>query len=372
MAFSAAYAVGYLLFGKFIDFIGTRIGYSLSAFLWSLAAMSHAWVGSTIGFIFARMSLGISEGGNFPAAVKATAEWFPIKERALATSIFNAGTNVGAVAAPILIPWILGRYGWKEAFIWTGALGFIWLIAWLIYFEIPARHKKLSKNEFEFIQQDAEPQLKETVSWHEVLRLRQTWSFIIAKFLADPVWWFYLFWLPSYFSSAYAIDLRKPNWQLAIVYSVATIGTISGGFFSSYLIKKGWPVYKARQIPMLIYGLMALPIALAPFSPNIGVAVAIMSLAMAAHQALSSIVFTSVTDMFPRKAISTVVGLGGMAGSIGGILFPILVGRLLEYFKQQGSITTGYSILFVICASVYIIVWKVMKLLSPKLERVTL
>jgi MFS transporter, ACS family, hexuronate transporter len=374
MAFTAAYALGYLFFGKIVDYIGTKLGYALSVFLWSIAAMAHAAVGSTAGFVFARVGLGLSEGGNFPASIKATAEWFPIKDRALATGIFNSGTNIGAVVAPILIPWILGNYGWQEAFLWTGALGFLWLILWMYYYEIPSRHKKISKSEYDLIHSDAVPgdTSSRKITWGQVLRIRQAWVFILGKFLTDPVWWFFLFWLPAYFSSAYAIDLKKPNWQLAIVYTATTIGSIGGGFLSSYLIRKGWPVFKARQRSMLLYAFLVLPVMTAPFAGNIWIAVALISMATAAHQAWSANLYTTVSDMFPKHAVSTVVGVGGMAGSIGGMLFPIVVGRLLEFFKQQGSITTGYTILFIVCGFAYLIAWRVMKLLSPTMEKVKL
>ena len=375
MAFSAAYALGYLLFGKMVDAIGTKLGYTISLVGWSLAAMAHAAVGSTGGFMVARAALGLSEGGNFPASIKATAEWFPIKERALATGIFNSGTNIGAVVAPLLIPWILGNYGWKEAFLWTGAVGFLWLILWILYYEIPSRHKRISKPEYDYIHIDvAEVRAPSApaVSWTELLKIKQTWSFILGKLLTDPVWWFFLFWLPAYFSSAYDIDLRKPNWQLAVVYTATTIGSIGGGFLSSYWIKKGWPVYKARHRSMLLYAFLVLPVVTAPLAGNIWIAVIIISLATAAHQAWSANLYTTVSDMFPKHAVSTVVGIGGMAGSIGGILFPLVVGRLLEYFKQQGSITTGYAILFVYCALAYLLAWLLLRYFAPKMERVKL
>jgi ACS family hexuronate transporter-like MFS transporter len=256
MAFSGAYAIGLLLFGRFIDVIGTKLGYIISIVVWSIAAMFHAAARSTLGFGIARAALGLGEAGNFPAAIKAVAEWFPKKERALATGIFNSGTNIGAVIAPILVPWIVGVYGWEEAFIITGAIGFIWLIFWWIYYDIPTKQKRLSQSEYEYIHSDNEATHEvsndKSVSWLRLFQIRQTWAFVFGKLLTDPVWWFFLFWLPSYFASTFQIDFKKPNIHLAIVYTATTIGSIGGGYLSSYLISKGWAVYKARKIAMLL------------------------------------------------------------------------------------------------------------------------
>lgn len=375
MAFSAAYAVGLLLFGRIVDKIGTKMGYTVSVLFWSVAAMLHAAVRSTFGFGLVRAFLGLSEAGNFPTAIKATAEWFPKKERALATGIFNAGTNIGAVIAPIMVPWILGAYGWRHAFIWTGVLGFFWLIFWQIYYEIPARQKRLKKPEFEYIHSDADEQEvapTESVSWIRLLGIRQTYTFIFGKLLTDPIWWFFLFWLPSYFAEAYNIDLKKPSLHLVIVYTATTIGSVGGGYLSSYLIRKGWKVFRARKTSMLFFAVCVVPIVTAPYAPNIWVAVGLISLAAAAHQAWSANIFTTVSDMFPKHAVSSVVGIGGMAGSIGGMLFPLLVGNLLDHYKALGNIVTGYNILFVVCGFGYLIAWFVMHLLAPRMERVKL
>jgi ACS family hexuronate transporter-like MFS transporter len=373
MAFSAAYAIGLLLFGKIVDRIGTKMGYTISVVFWSIAAMLHAVVKSTFGFGVVRAFLGLSEAGNFPTAIKAVAEWFPKRERALATGIFNSGTNIGAVIAPVIVPWILGVYGWRPAFLWTGAIGFVWLIFWLIYYEIPARQKRLGKPEFDLIHSDADEQETEVrppATWGQLLRVRQTYAFIFGKLLTDPIWWFFLFWLPSYFSEAYNIDLKKPNLQLVIVYTATTIGSVGGGYLSSYLIRRGWMVFKARKMSMLFFAFCVLPIMSAPNAGNVWIAVGLISLAAAAHQAWSANIFTTVSDMFPKHAISSVVGIGGMAGSIGGMLFPLLVGHLLDYYKALGNIVTGYNILFVICGFGYLIAWVIMHLLAPRMERV--
>ena len=375
MAFSAAYALGLLLFGKIVDAIGTKMGYIVSVVFWSIAAMLHALVNTTLGFGAVRAFLGISEAGNFPTAIKATAEWFPKKERAFATGIFNSGSNIGAVVAPVMVPWILGMYGWRQAFIWTGALGFIWLIFWIIFYEIPSKQKRLSAAEFEYIHSDVDEQAEGNIaspSWSRLLGIRQTWAFVFGKLLTDPIWWFFLFWLPSYFSEAYQIDLKKPNLQLVIVYTATTLGSIGGGYLSSYLIRKGWAVFKARKASMLFFALCVVPIMTAQFAGNVWIAVALISLAAAAHQAWSANVFTTVSDMFPKNAVSSVVGIGGMAGSIGGMLFPLLVGSLLDHYKAAGNITIGYNILFVICGFGYLLAWGMMHLLAPKMERVKL
>ncbi|MGC3947255.1 MAG: MFS transporter [Chryseolinea sp.] len=376
MAFSAAYAVGLLLFGRIVDKIGTKLGYTVSVLFWSIAAMLHAGVRSTLGFGAVRAFLGISEAGNFPTAIKATAEWFPKRERAFATGIFNSGTNIGAVIAPIVVPWMLGAFGWRPAFLWTGAIGFIWLIFWWIYYEIPEKQKRLSRSEYELIHSDNEPQetsaKKESVPWTKLLGIRQTYAFVFGKLLTDPIWWFFLFWLPSYFAEAYNIDLKKPNLHLVIVYTATTIGSVGGGFLSSYLIKKGWPIFKARKLSMLSFAFLVTPIILAPNATNVWVAVGLISLAAGAHQAWSANIFTTVSDMFPKHAVSSVVGIGGMAGSIGGMLFPLLVGRLLDHYEALGNIVTGYNILFVICGFGYLIAWTIMHFLAPRMEQVKL
>jgi ACS family hexuronate transporter-like MFS transporter len=370
MAFNAAYAIGLLLSGQLIDRFGTRLGYAFSVAFWSLAAMAHGGVTSTLGFLGVRAMLGLGEGGNFPNAIKATAEWFPRKERALATGIFNSGANIGAMIAPVMVPWILGWYGWRHAFIWTGALGVIWLIAWWVWYEIPTRHSRLSTEERNYIQQDeavTEPSSPYTI--RQLLRFRQTWAFILGKFMTDPIWWFFLFWLPSYFSDTYAIDLKKPNWQLVVVYMSTSLGSIGGGYLSSYLIGRGWNVFRARKTSMLLFAVGVLPVMTAPWMGNIWMAVALISLAAASHQAWSATIFTTASDIFPKSSLSTVVGIGGMAGSVGGILFPLLVGWLLDHYKSAGNIGTGYTILFFISGSAYGLAWLVMHGLTPKSVR---
>ncbi len=371
MMFSAAYALGLLFFGRIIDRIGTKMGYVASIIAWSVAAIGHAFARSTFGFGVARAALGLGESGNFPAAIKAVAEWFPKKERALATGIFNSGANIGAVVAPIMVPWILGIWGWQEAFIITGAIGFIWLIFWWIFYEIPSRQKRLSPEEFAYIHSDEEEGDEEKpVKWSTLFRIRQTWAFFFGKLLTDPIWWFFLFWLPSYFSTTFQIDLKKPSLELAVVYTATTIGSIGGGYLSGYFIRLGWPVFRARKIAMLIFALAVVPIVLAQYATNVWAAVGLISLAAAAHQAWSANIFTTASDMFPKRAVSSIVGIGGMAGAVGGILFPMLVGRLLDSYKAAGNLGGGYNLLFIICGCVYLLAWGIMHLFTPKMEKV--
>jgi ACS family hexuronate transporter-like MFS transporter len=377
MAFQAAYAVGLLAFGGFIDRLGTKLGYTISLIVWSLAAMLHAIVKTTLGFGVVRAALGLGESGNFPAAIKVVAEWFPKKERALATGIFNSGANIGAVVAPVMVPWILGVYGWQMAFLITGAIGFVWLIFWWIFYEIPSRHKKINAAEFEHVHSDIdetiaddEPQAK--VKWVRLFGIRQTWAFVVGKLLTDPIWYFFLFWLPSYFSTTFNLDLKKPSLPLVLIYTATTIGSVGGGFLSSWFIKKGMPIFKARKTAMFLFALCVLPIFGARYATNIWQAVGLISLAAAAHQAWSANIFTTASDMFPKRAVSSVVGIGGMAGSVGGIAFPFFIGWVLETYKKAGNITAGYNIIFSICACAYLVAWLIMHLLTPRMKVVKL
>jgi ACS family hexuronate transporter-like MFS transporter len=366
------YAGGLLLFGFIIDRIGTKLGYAISVLIWSLAAMAHALAGSTIGFAMARAVLGIGESGNFPAAIKSVAEWFPKKERSFATGVFNSGTNIGAVIAPIMVPWILGIYGWKQAFIITGSLGFIWLIAWLIFFDVPSKQKRVSTEEYQYIHSDedgSENQFtKSPIPWKKLFLFRQTWAFLTGKFLTDPIWWFFLLWLPDYFSGTFQLDLKKPGWPLVIVYSSTSLGSIGGGYLSTYFIKRGWSVPKARKTAMLIFAFAVLPVITARYATNMWMAVVLISLAASAHQAWSATIFTTASDLFPKRAVSSVVGIGGMAGSVGGIIFPIIVGNILNYFKLLGNKTAGYNIIFTICGCAYLLAWLIMHFLMPDMK----
>jgi MFS transporter, ACS family, hexuronate transporter len=377
MAFTAAYAIGLLILGRFIDKIGTRSGYSVIIIIWSVAGMLHAIARSALHFSLARVGLGLGEAGNFPAAMKTVSEWFPKKERALATGIFNSGTSVGVVLALLIVPLILRNYGWHEVFWITGAIGFIWLIFWLIFFELPSKQKRLSSAEYNYIKNGQESEVnqinsKNTVKWYKLFTFRQTWALITGKGLIDPIFWFFLFWLPSYFSATYNLDLKKPSLELMIIYTATTIGSIGGGYFSSFLIRKGWPVMKARKTALFIFAVLELSIILAQFTTAAWMAVGIISLAVAVHQAWATNVFTIASDMFPSEAVSSVVGIGGMAGAVGGILFPILVGSLLDSYKAAGNLTGGYNLLFTICGFTYLTAWTIIHLLTRKHEVVKL
>lgn len=374
MAFTACYAFGQLFYGKVIDRIGTRLGYIISVTVWSIAAMLHALVRGTVGFGMARALLGIGESGNYPGGVKTVAEWFPKKERALAVGIFDSGSNIGACVAPILVPAILAIYGWQMAFIITGSLGFIWLILWVWLYEIPSRQKRLTQPEYEYIHSDDDVEAAGTnsVSRGSLLRLKQTWAFIAGKFFTDPIWYFFLFWLPSYFNTYFHLDLKKPSLPLVIVYTGTMIGSVGGGALSSWLIKKGWPVYKARKAALMVAAIAVVPVLFTRYTTNMWVVVAFISLSVAANQAWSANIFTIVSDMFPKKAISSVVGLGGMAGAIGGVLFENLIGYTLDFFKAEGNIVLGYNLIFLVCAGSFLVAWLVIHWLTPQMEKVKL
>lgn len=379
MAFTSAYAIGLLVLGRLIDRIGTRLGYALIICLWSVAGMLHAVARSAIHFMFARFGLGFGEAGNFPAGVKVISEWFPKKERALATGIFNSGPSIGVVLALLIVPWILSNYSWHEVFWITGASGFVWLIFWLLLYEVPSRHKRLTIKEYDFIRNGMEgnaiqEESKDNVGirWYRLFTFPQTWALITGKGLIDPIFWFFLFWLPSYFSSAYELDLKKPSPELIIIYSATTIGSILGGYFSSLLIMRGWPLMKARKTALFIFALLELSVILAQYTTAAWMAVGIISLAVAVHQAWATNIFTMASDMFPTEAVSSVVGIAGMAGAAGGILFPILVGYLLDSFKNAGNLTGGYNLLFSICGVTYLTAWIIIHLLTRKHAVVTL
>jgi ACS family hexuronate transporter-like MFS transporter len=377
IAFQFAYAVGMIGAGRLIDKLGTKVGYALSLLLWSVAAMAHALVKSTAGFMVARLGLGITEAGNFPAAIKTVAEWFPKKERALATGIFNSGTNIGAIVAPLTVPFIAEQWSWRVAFIITGAIGLIWLLFWFLFYEIPARHKKLSKAEFEYIHSDVDEKpdeliTTEKISWKKLLAYKQTWAFAIGKFMTDGVWWFFLFWLPDFLNEQYHLTNTQIALPIALVYTIATVGSIYGGWLPMNFIKRGWPVFKARKTSMLIYALCVVPVFLAQFigAYNMWFAVLIIGFAASAHQAWSANIFTTVSDMFPKIAVGSVVGIGGMAGGVGSMALSKTAGLLFDYYKHLGKIETGYFIMFVFCGMAYIIGWLFIHFLVPNMKRV--
>lgn len=376
IAFQFFYAFGMVGAGRVIDKLGTKIGYALTTGLWSIAAICHAFASSVLGFAVVRSFLGLTESGNFPSAIKTTAEWFPKKERALATGIFNSGSNVGAVIAPLSVPFIAVAWGWKWAFILTGLIGFIWLVLWLVLYQVPSKEKRLSKEEFEYINSDKEETAEKEaagakISWAKLLTYRQTWAFAIGKFLTDPVWWFYLFWLPDFLQSQYHLTLTQIAVPVAMVYMLSTIGSVGGGWLPLVMIKNGSPVFKARKMSMLIFAVLVVPILFAQVagSYNMWFAVLIIGLAAAAHQAWSANIFTTVSDMFPKSATASVTGIGGMFGGLGGLLLVLLVQKnMFVHYRSIGHIETAYYIMFGICASAYLIAWVIMQVLVPKMK----
>jgi len=359
-SFQTAYALGFLFVGRLMDRIGTRKGFSLSIIFWSLAAMGHALAQSVFGFGVARFFLGLGESGNFPAAIKTVAEWFPKKERSLATGIFNAGTNVGALVTPLLVYWITARWGWRATFIATGAIGFIWVIAWLAFYRRPEEHSSLSQSELNYIQSDPQEPVV-NIPWARLLPHRQTWAFAIGKFMTDPIWWVYLFWLPDFLHKKHGLGLKDFGPPLVVIYLIADVGSIGGGWLSSSLIKRGWTINAGRKLAMLICALAVIPIVFAAQTSNLWVAVVLIGIAAAAHQGWSCNLFTTSSDMFPKHAVGSVVGIGGMAGAVGGMMIARLVGEILQ---RTGS----YVPIFIIAASAYLAALLVIHLLSPKLE----
>ncbi|MVM40637.1 MFS transporter [Spirosoma sp. HMF3257] len=368
--FTFFYGASTLLAGYIIDRIGTKIGYIGAILVWSFAAMGHALAGGTFGFMIARGLLGIGEAGNFPASIKTVAEWFPQKERALAVGIFNSGANIGAVVAPAIVPWIALVAGWQMAFIATGALGFVWIIAWWYYYEVPARHKRVSPAELAHI--TGEPTVEPSVAGdaaatdlladttpmrYPIFANRAIWGFMSGKLLTDPIWWFFLFWLPSYLSNIYHLDLKKLGAPLIVIYLAATIGSVGGGWLSSTLIQKGWHPTRARQWAMALFAVCITPVMAISQMGSMWPVIAILSLAVAAHQAWSANIFTVAADQFPKQVLSRVVGLGTMAGTLGGAVFPLLVGRILDHYKALGSLSEGYYIIFYIAGLAYLVAW---------------
>lgn len=381
IAFKLAYALGMLGVGSVIDKLGTKIGYALSTFLWSLAAIGHAFVSSTMGFAVARGFLGVTEAGNFPSAIKTVAEWFPQRERALATGIFNSGANVGAIIAPLSVPFIAESLGWQWAFIITGALGFVWLVMWFALYEVPARHAKLTKAEFDYIHSDVDDlaaasiTTEPKVSWFRLLTFRQTWAFVFGKFLTDPIWWFYLFWLPDFLNKQYGLKGTEVALPVAMVYVLSSVGSVGGGWIPMNFIKNGWAPFKARKTSMLLIALCVFPIVFAQQlgQMNMWLAVAVIGIAAAAHQAWSANIFTTVSDMFPKRTVASVTGIGGMAGGLGGILLSALVQkRMFVYYESIGQLDHAYFIMFWICGGAYLLAWLVMHFLVPRMKPIQL
>jgi ACS family hexuronate transporter-like MFS transporter len=359
------YALGFLFAGRIMDRVGTRKGFAGAIVIWSVSAMAHALARGAASFSAARFALGLGESGNFPAAIKTVAEWFPTRERAFATGIFNAGSNVGAIVTPIMVPWIALTWGWRAAFIATGALGFVWLIAWLIVYQPPETHPKIGAAELAHIQSDP-PERAFAVSWLQLLKYRQTWAFAIGKFMTDPIWWFYLYWLPKFLDARYGIKLAQVTAPLVAIYLLADVGSVYGGWLSGAFIRRGWSVNAGRKIAMLIAAVIIIPTMFAPAATNMWVAVTIVGVAAAAHQWWSANIFTLTSDMFPRFAVGSVVGIGGFFGAVGGVLFQRATGWVLQH---NGS---NYTPVFLACGFAYVTALLIIHLLVPRLERVTL
>ncbi len=399
--FQFSYAIAMLFAGRFIDWAGTKRGYAWALVLWSVGAMIHAGavtIGgavapllglfgvvlpvSVLGFMVSRFVLAVGEAGNFPAAIKTTAEWFPKKERSLATGIFNSGANIGAVLAPLTVPWIASHLGWEATFIIVGAIGFLWLIFWFLYYDHPRKmlaKGRITQAEYDYIHSDSEEQAAavgqpgEKVPWLKLLTYRQTWAFTFGKLMTDGVWWFFLFWLPAYLRAQYDIVGVSVMLPLAVLYSMTMVGSIGGGWFPAYFMKKGMDPYKARMRAMLIIALFPLVVLLA--QPLGGISmwlpVVLIGVGASAHQAWSANIFTTVSDMFPKKAIASVTGIGGMAGGLGGALISIVAGGLFDHYQKLGHIETGYTIVFSFCAVAYLIAWAGMRALVPKYKPIT-
>jgi ACS family hexuronate transporter-like MFS transporter len=363
--FSIAYALGFLVAGRMMDRFGTRKGLATSVVAWSIAAMSTALARTANGFAAARFALGLGESGNFPASIKTVAEWFPARERAFATGIFNAGSNVGAIIAPIAVPFITLRWGWRVAFVVTGALGFLWLIAWLLVYRAPEEHPKLGAEELAYIRSDPIEKPVE-IAWGKLLRHRQTWAFAIGKFMTDPIWWFYLYWLPKFLDARYGIKLDAVAAPIIVIYLLADFGSVFGGWLSGAMMKRGISVNAGRKITMLIPAVLIVPTMFAPNAPSMWIAVLIVGVAAAAHQWWSANIFTLSSDMFPKYALGSVVGIGGFFGAAGGVLFQRGTGWLLQH---NGS---NYTPVFLVCGLAYVSALLVIHLLAPRLEKVQL
>ena len=363
--FSLAYALGFLAAGRLLDRIGVKRGLGGAVVAWSLAAMAHALARSATGFSLARAALGVSESAIFPGAIKSVAEWFPRRQRALAAGLFNAGTNTGAIVAPLIVIPLAQRWGWQAAFVVTGALGLVWLALWVPLYGMPESNPRVSRDERTLIASDPPEKPLPSESWTAFLGYRQTWAFAVGKLLADPVWWFYLYWLPKFLDARYNVKLSGLTLPLIAVYLTADLGSIGGGWLSSWLIARGWSVNRARKMAMLAMALLILPTALAPLAQGMWLAIAIVAIAAAAHQAWSANVYTLASDMFPRSAVGSVVGIGAFAGAMGGVLFQRAVGRILD---ANGG---NYAPIFVYCGSAYLVAWAIIHLLAPRLEPVT-
>ncbi len=362
IAFQFAYAIGLVAAGRMIDRIGTRYGYALIMGVWSLAAMAHSLATTALGFGIARFFLGLGESGNFPAAIKATAEWFPQRERSLATGIFNSGANLGAMIAPAVVPLVTIRYGWHAAFLVTGTFSALWIAWWLSHYRTPSAHKRLSAAEYAHIHGDVQEELTK-IPWSRLLGYRQTWAFALGKFLTDPIWWFYLFWLPKFLDGRFHLGLAHLGLPLIIVYNMSAVGSVGGGSIPLFLARRGLAVGQARFAAMLLMAVLVVPVYFLGSVTHEWLAVGLLGMAAAAHQGWSANLYTIVSDMFPREAVGAVTGIGGMAGSVGGVLFSAGVGFVLSH-------SHGYSVLFVVSSTVYLLALLLLRLMVPRFGKI--
>jgi len=369
-AFQGAYAVSQMAFGWFIDTFGTKLGYAISVAAWSLAALGQGFASSFRGFLLGGAGLGLSEGGNFPAGLKSIALWFPQRERALATTFMNCGANCGAMLAPLVVPWIAVNWGWQATFGVAALAGVVWLALWLPFYQVPEKSPRLSPAELAHIEDGVSgTSTGEKIPWVRLLRYPQTWSFIAGKFITDPTWWFFLIWLPDYFNKSRGLNIRQ-NWPLlASIYALVSVLSLSGGWITGSLIKRGWSITRARKTVMLVSALLTLPILLVGSVGN-WTAVLLLGLACGAHQTWSANLFTSVSDMFPKNAVASVLGLGGLFGAVGGMIFPFFCGRLLDAFKASNNISGGYAVLFAICTFGYLAAFGLNHLFARKFEKI--
>ena len=362
-AFQLAYGLMMPLVGRLLDWVGMRIGYMLAVVIWSIAAMAHALAGNALQFSVARFALGIGESANFPAAIKTVAYWFPRRERALATGLFNSGTNIGALVAPLMVPYLALHFGWRSAFIFTGALGFIWVVLWMLFFRDPEQHKWLAPKELALIHSDGE-QAAPPVPYMELLGSRAAWAFMVGKFLTDPVWWFYLFWFPGFLSTVYHLDLSHLGLPIIVVYQASTVGSVGGGWISSTMLKRGYSVNRARKTAMLVCALaVTAAVVVGQAGGNLWLAVTLVSIAAASHQGWSANLFTLPSDMLPRNAVGSVVGLGGMCGALSGALVAPAIGYWLDFSHK------AYGPLFVVAGSMYLLALGIIHLLVPDIKR---
>lgn len=364
MAFQMAYALGMLLSGRFLDVVGPRIGYALAIAVWTLATSGQSLARSVLAFAIARFVLGLAEAPNFPAAIKTVAEWFPNKERALATGIFNSGANIGAIVAPATAPWVAAHFGWQWAFVFLGVLSAIWIVPWAVTYRQPERHPRLSATELAYIQSDPqEPAVR--VPWVRLVPHRQTWAFLVGKFLTDPIWWFFLYWLAKFLNQQYGLTRTGLGWPLVIVYTGSMVGSVCGGWLPAKFLKMGWSLNRARKTAMLICAVAVLPVTFAATGGKLWLTVALVSLATAAHQGWSANLFTLPSDTFPKQAVASVVGIGGFGGAVGGMLIATLTGLVLER-------THSYVPMFVMASLAYLVALAIIHLVLPTLERANL